>query len=78
MFRDLTLDVIALWPPGNYDTPTTRGNGLYVVTAIFLLIATVSLSARLYSRIWIRRFFGPDDALILFAYVRKQGIISAS
>jgi hypothetical protein len=69
MFRKLTPEILSLWPTSNLVDPVTRGPTLYVVTAIFLTIATLSLSARLYSRVWIRRFFGLDDALILFAYV---------
>jgi hypothetical protein len=70
MFRKLSLDVLSLWPPANFVDPETRGSELYVVTAVFLTIATLSLGARLYSRIWIRRYFGPDDGLLIFAYVR--------
>jgi hypothetical protein len=69
MFRNFSLDVIIHWPPANYVDPVTRGPVLYVITGIFLSIATLCLSAWLYSRIWIRRYFGPDDALILFGYV---------
>lgn len=72
MFRDLTLEAVAQWPPGNYQIPSEqRGPAIYYVAGVFLSIATASLAARMYSRLWIRRYFGPDDALILFAWVRR-------
>lgn len=79
MFRELTLEVIALWPPGNYQHPSElRGSGLYIVAAIFCTIATATLFARMYSRIWIRRYFGPDDALIIFAWMAALGVTACS
>ncbi|KIW04363.1 uncharacterized protein PV09_04647 [Verruconis gallopava] len=78
MFRSDALTIISHWPPGNFVDPKTRGDALYVVTGVFLSISTISLSARMYSRIWIRRYFGPDDGLILFAWIASLGVAACS
>jgi len=66
----IPIEVIATWPAPNYINPVRRGPELWIVSCIFLSIATLCVGARLYSRIFIRRWFGADDALIIIAYAR--------
>ena len=64
------VEVIYHWPTPNYDHPTTRGNALLVVNAIFIGLVIVIVSLRLYTRLVIKRWFGLDDIFILLALVR--------
>ena len=59
----------ATWPAPNYVNPQTRGPQLWIVSSIFLSIATLCVAFRLYTRIHVRSWFGPDDGLVLIAYV---------
>jgi hypothetical protein len=65
----LTPAVVATWPIPNYVDPITRGPELYIINSIWLLIATFAVALRLYSRIWIRNWFGLDDIFVLVALV---------
>jgi hypothetical protein len=68
MFLELKLEILAEWPKGNPQNPSeVRGSAMYIVAGVFASIATATLAARVYSRLWIRRYFGPDDALIVIA-----------
>jgi hypothetical protein len=62
-------NVIASWPVPNYVNPARRGPAIYIVNSIFLFIATAAVVARIYTRLWIRNWFGLDDAFILLALV---------
>lgn len=63
------IDILLHWPVPNWKDPPTTGNTFYYVTSIFLALATTAVGARVYSRLFIRRFFGWDDALLLAAWV---------
>ena len=63
-------ELVATWPAPNYVDPETRGIGLYVVNGLFFSLATLAVFARLHTRIFVRRWFGPDDAFILLGFVR--------
>jgi hypothetical protein len=65
-------DIIASWPKPNYVDPVTRGPTIFVVNGTFLCLATIAVAIRLYTRIGIRKWFGADDALIVFAYVSGE------
>jgi hypothetical protein len=65
----IPLEVIFHWPAPNYINPDSRGPALWIVSAIFLTAATFSVGVRLWTRIFIRKWFGPDDLLIVLAYV---------
>jgi hypothetical protein len=68
MFLELKLDILQEWPVGNPQNPSEkRGSAMYIVAGVFASIATAALAARIYSRLWIRRYLGPDDALIVIA-----------
>jgi hypothetical protein len=65
----IPIDVLLSWPERNAINPVERGPELWIASSISLSIATLCVGARLYSRIFIRRWFGLDDALILVAFV---------
>lgn len=68
MFLELRLDILEQWPEGDYENPSEkRRPAMYIVAGVFASIATATVAARVYSRLWIRRYFGPDDALIVIA-----------
>jgi hypothetical protein len=69
MYSIVPTSVLRTWPAPNYVDPPVRGPEFYVVGGIFLGTATAMLVARLYARLFVRRWFGLDDALIIFSWV---------
>jgi hypothetical protein len=63
-------DVLIKWPIPNYVNPETRGNALVIVNYIFISIAVITVLLRLYTRTFIKRWFGLDDIFIIVALVR--------
>ena len=58
------------WPQPNYEDPETRGSAsLFIIT---LAITTVVVALRLYSRGFVVRSVGLDDALLTSGYVSKE------
>jgi hypothetical protein len=68
----IPLEVILDWPQPNYINPDSRGPALWVVSSIFFTAATFTVVVRLWTRVFIRKWFGPDDLLIVLAYVRLR------
>ncbi|KAG9378568.1 hypothetical protein A1F94_010337 [Pyrenophora tritici-repentis] len=68
------LDVILSWPTPNYVDPETRGPALIIVNAIFMTLATLTVCARLYTRLVVKRWFGIDDVFILLALLFTVGL----
>jgi hypothetical protein len=64
-------EVLLNWPTPNYDHPVTRGDALLVVNAVFIGLATITVGLRLYTRLFIKRWFGIDDVFILLALVSR-------
>jgi hypothetical protein len=64
------FDIVASWPEPNYVDPETRGNGIIVASILFGLLGTIATALRLYTRLFITRTFGLDDAFIIAAWVR--------
>lgn len=62
------------WPTPNYDNPVTRGPALVIVNSIFISLATITVAARIYTRIVIKRWFGIDDVFILLALLFTIGL----
>ena len=58
------------WPTPNYIDPEERGPELVVVNSVFLAFATIFIALRLYTRIFVKKWFGLDDILIALGYVR--------
>lgn len=63
------IDVILSWPEPNYVDPVRRGPEFFVISSFFFALSTIAVSTRLYARIFIRRWFGIDDAFICLAWV---------
>ncbi|KIW05906.1 uncharacterized protein PV09_03100 [Verruconis gallopava] len=59
---------LAKFPPPNYEHPQTRGNGVVIVNSVFLGIATVFITLRVYKRLFVRTWYGWDDVFILVGY----------
>jgi hypothetical protein len=68
------VDVLLSWPTPNYDNPVTRGPALLVVNSIFISLAVITVAARIYTRIVIKRWFGIDDVFILLALLFTIGL----
>jgi hypothetical protein len=64
--------VLLGWPSPNYvDPPKNPATvAVYVFNGFFLTLATITVAARLYTRIIIRNWFGLDDLFIILAFVR--------
>jgi len=72
--RAIPPEVLLSWPIPNYTNPVTRGNALVVVNAIFITLVVLVVALRLYTRIWIKRWFGADDYFILLALVGRDAV----
>jgi hypothetical protein len=69
MYPLFTAEQALAFPPPNYDNPKTRGNALTVVDSVFLAVALIFLLLRLYTRLFVRKWFGWDDVFICLAFV---------
>ncbi|KAE9971827.1 hypothetical protein EG328_005358 [Venturia inaequalis] len=70
-------EVVAKWPKPNFIDPETRGPTLYIINGTFFGLATLAISVRLYARIFVRRWVGLDDFLIVLAWFFTAGDISS-
>lgn len=61
-------ELVAEWPKPNFIDPEVRGPALYIINGTFFGLATLAISIRIYARIFVRRWFGLDDALIVLAW----------
>jgi hypothetical protein len=68
------VDVLLSWPTPNYVDPETRGPALLIVNSILIALTILTVAARLYTRIVIKRWFGIDDIFILFALLFTIGL----
>jgi hypothetical protein len=62
-------EVLLGWPAPNYDHPVTRGPALLILNSVLIGLVTITVGLRLYTRIWIKRWFGIDDVFIILALV---------
>jgi hypothetical protein len=76
--RSIPAEVLLSWPTPNYDDPVTRGYALVVVNSIFITLVVIVVSLRLYTRLWIKRWFGSDDLFIILALVGFPYLILCS
>lgn len=74
----IPVDILLSWPTPNYVDPVTRGPALYIVNGLFFAITLACVALRLYTRIWIRKYFGLDDLFICIAMVRDRLAIHRS
>ncbi|QDS76340.1 hypothetical protein FKW77_002789 [Venturia effusa] len=61
-------ELVKHWPKPNFIDPETRGPAVYIINSTFFGLATLAISLRLYARIFVRKWFGLDDALIVVAW----------
>ncbi|KAK8214032.1 hypothetical protein IWZ01DRAFT_539937 [Phyllosticta capitalensis] len=71
------LDEIAKWPKPNYVNPVTRGNGIVVLNVVLASISLAMLALRIYSRVYLKRWFGSDDIYMIIAFVFAIGLSTA-
>lgn len=63
-------ELLAEWAAkANYVNPDTRGNGIPAMEMILLAICIVVVALRIYTRTFVTKSFGIDDALIIFNLV---------
>lgn len=75
--REIPLEVLINFPTPNYTNPQTQGQALIIVNAIFIFFVTVFVVLRLYTRIYLKRWFGTDDVFIILAYIFTVGLTAA-
>ncbi|KAI0431458.1 hypothetical protein F5Y09DRAFT_192070 [Xylaria sp. FL1042] len=63
------IEVIASWPEPNYVNPETRALAGRITGSILLVLVTIVLAIRLYSRKKLTKGCGLDDILICLAYL---------
>lgn len=68
------VDVLLSWPTPNYIDPPTRGPALLIVNSILIALTVLTVAARLYTRLVIKRWFGIDDVFILIALLFTCGL----
>ncbi|KAI0480077.1 hypothetical protein GGR56DRAFT_252280 [Xylariaceae sp. FL0804] len=68
-------DVIAKWPEPNYVNPETRGPAANIVGSILLLLATMILAIRLYTRKSLTSGLGLDDILMALAWLPATALL---
>ncbi|KIX01242.1 uncharacterized protein Z518_08967 [Rhinocladiella mackenziei CBS 650.93] len=59
--------IIASWPKPNYVNPENRGSALVYISIILSILGIATVTARIYSRLFITRAPGLDDLLIVLA-----------
>lgn len=72
--RPVPLSVFAHWPAPNYVNPVTRGDALLVINIVFIILVTISIAIRLYSKMRFKRQAGIDDIMIVLAYIFTIGM----
>jgi len=65
-------EVVLGWPTPNYIDPEERGPALYIVAGLCSFLITLAVGLRLCTRVFIRRWFGYDDAFIALSFVCVQ------
>ncbi|TVY87143.1 hypothetical protein LAWI1_G005722, partial [Lachnellula willkommii] len=61
--------VLAALPKPNYVDPVTRGDAKVIVNVVLYTILLGFIGLRIYTRTYLRKFFGTDDTLILVALI---------
>ena len=72
--RYVPPEVLLSFPSPNYDNPVTRGNALVIVNSIFISLAVITVCMRMYTRLFLKRWFGIDDVFILLALLFTLGL----
>ena len=66
------------WPFPNYINPITREYAFVVVNLTLLGVTMLVVSLRIYTRIFISKYLGKDDILMLMAMVSSRENVSPS
>ncbi|TGZ79979.1 hypothetical protein EX30DRAFT_364784 [Ascodesmis nigricans] len=64
-------------PPGvtpNFDNPVWNGQGAILSTCICIVLSSIFVILRLYTRIWITRAAGFEDAMLAFSWLITLGV----
>lgn len=69
MGDNLRPSTASSWTSPNYTNPVTRGDAIIVLNTVLIAICIVITGLRIYSRIFIKKWFGLDDALICISLV---------
>lgn len=75
--RQIPIDKLLSFPIPNYKDPETQGSALLTVNAVFLALVTTFVVLRIYTRVYLKRWFGLDDVFIIIAYVFTVGLTAA-
>jgi hypothetical protein len=68
-------EVLAEWATkANYVNPETRGDGIPTMEMILLAICFAVVALRVYTRTFVTKSFGWDDALIVFNMLPLTGM----
>ncbi|KAH5690820.1 hypothetical protein HBI23_013520 [Parastagonospora nodorum] len=68
------VDVLLSWPTPNYENPKTRGPALAIVNYTLAAVTIITVALRLYTRVFIKRWFGLDDVFIILALIFTLGL----
>ncbi|KAI3336622.1 hypothetical protein HD806DRAFT_12214 [Xylariaceae sp. AK1471] len=63
------IEVLVSWPKPNYINPESRAPAGKVIGSILVVLVTIILAIRVYSRKKLTKGFGLDDTIICLAYV---------
>lgn len=72
--RKIPLEVLLSFPIPNYRDPETQGESLVIINGVFAGLVVIVVAARMYTRLYIKRWFGMDDFFILLAMIFTVGL----
>ncbi|KAF2401101.1 hypothetical protein EJ06DRAFT_575719 [Trichodelitschia bisporula] len=64
------------WPEPNYESPERRGNTMLAVNLVAASLALITAAMRIYTRLFITRWFGADDVFIIFALIFALSVVA--
>ena len=67
--RDIPILVLLSFPTPNYVDPETQGRSLIIVNSVLAGLVFIAVALRVYTRVYLKRWFGSDDYAIVFATV---------
>jgi hypothetical protein len=74
MVRAIPIDVLLSFPNPNYTDPVTHGASLVIVNCVFISLVTIFVALRLYTRLYLKRWFGIDDWCIILSWIFTVGL----
>ncbi|QDS68636.1 hypothetical protein FKW77_001626 [Venturia effusa] len=73
--RDIPIETLLSFPIPNYENPVLRGPVLLYINSVLLGITLALVLLRVYTRVFLQRWMGADDWLILIAARQRIGVI---